>query len=263
MRQQYDRTKLFCIALIVLGALFVSDFVRMLEFGRAGTQEGGAVSQAGIRVEGAVPEAASQEGEAAPQGDPTVAVYVEGRTPGVWAAAGSGVILDVGEDALWIVTAGHVLERAGEECPVKVKFGEGSTAECTRYELAADADLAFLCIFKEALPEGCRERTAAKTDKAGYDGLAGGDIVQTMGYRDGEPVIFSGTVSEPWIYVEDFEQYMLVAACEMDYGMSGGGLYDERGMLIGIVCGANEQGELAAVPLHVVQARFAELRLQD
>lgn len=239
MRHQYDKTKLFCIALIIaFGVLFLSDFARMLAGRGIGAQTEKAVLQ----------------------GDPTVAVYVEGQTPGARAASGSGVILDVGEDVLWIVTAGHVLERAGAEYPVMVEFGEGSTVECLRYETASDADLAFLCIFKKDMPEEFRERTSAETDKESYDALASGDIVQTMGYRDGKLITFSGVLSEPWIYVEDFEQYMMVAVCGMDYGMSGGGLYDEDGHLIGIACGGNEQGELAAVPLHVVRARFADLR---
>lgn len=239
MRQQYDKTKIFCIALaFALGALILSGLTAV--FGAEGI---------GMKKE----EAAAGDGS-------VVAVYVEGKTSGTWSASGSGVILAAEEDSLWIVTAGHVLERAGTEHPVKVEFGEGSIVESQRYELVRDTDLAFLCILKENLPEECRELKASETDKESYDALEDGDIVCLNGYRDGRLSVFAGVLSEPWIYVEDFEQYMMVAACEMDYGMSGGGLYDEEGRLIGIACGGNERGELAAVPLHVVWARFEELK---
>lgn len=264
MRQQYDKTKIFCIALVfVLGASLLADLARI--FGADGS---------GMREE-----------ETAAGNSADVAVYVEGQTAGALAAAGSGVILAADEDALWVVTAGHVLERAakepsgemhsgekqsgkeqfgkehsGEEHPVKVEFGDGSIVECQRYERVKDADLAFLCILKEDLPEKLRECPAADTDKESYDALEAGAAICLTGYQDGRPCTFSGVLSEPWIYVADFEQYMMVAVCEMESGMSGGGLYDEAGHLIGIACGGNGQGELAAVPLHVVWARFEELR---
>lgn len=254
MRQQYDKTKIFCIALaLVLGASLLADLARI--FGADGS---------GMRKE-----------ETAAGSSADVAVYVEGQTAGALAAAGSGVILAADEDALWVVTAGHVLERAtkepsgekqtvkehsGEEHSVKVEFGDGSIVECQRYECVRDADLAFLCILKENLPEKFRECPAADTDKESYDALEAGAAICLTGYQDGRPCMFSGVLSEPWIYVADFEQYMMVAVCEMNSGMSGGGLYDEAGHLIGIACGGNGQGELAAVPLHVVWARFEELK---
>ncbi len=239
MRRRYDKIKFLCFVLvIVLGALFL--------FYVTGKQES--------RGEGARSQAT------VPQGDQTVAVYVDGQTPGALAAAGSGVILAAAPDALWIVTAGHVLERAGSEHAVQVEFSDGSIAECLQYELVRDADLAFLCIPKENLPEKCREYPVAETDKESYDALESGDAVCLTGYREGRLSAFSGVLSESWIYVVDFEQYMMVAECEMEYGMSGGGLYDEAGHLIGIACGGNGQGELAAVPIHVVRARFEELK---
>lgn len=239
MRQQYDKTKMICIVLaFVLGAALLSDLLKI--FG---------VDSIGEQKETTAAGSCS-----------AVAVYVEGQTSGTWSASGSGVILASEEDALWVVTAGHVLERAGAEHPVKVAFGDGSIVECQRYELVRDADLAFLCILKEGLPEKLKACPAAETDKESYDALEGGEAVCLTGYWDGRLSAFSGVLSEPWIYVEDFEQYMMAAVCEMEYGMSGGGLYDEAGHLIGIACGGNGQGELAAVPLHVVRARFEELK---
>ncbi len=194
-----------------------------------------------------------------------VSVSVKERGTDALAASGSGVIWQIEEDGLWIVTAGHVLERAGGENRVCVDFGgvrdKKMEVPCRLYEVSGEADLAFLYLTRSEIPQEARDGfETAKTDKAGYDGLRAGDSVYAAGYEDGSLTVCEGVLEDAWIYVEDFEQYMILAECGVRPGMSGGGLYDGAGRLIGIVCGGNEQGELAAVPLHVAQARFADLK---
>lgn len=185
-----------------------------------------------------------------------VSVRVRREDSDAWTASGSGVVWQVEKHDLWIVTAGHVLSGAGGKSRVYVEFGE-DVAECLWYETAEDVDLAFLRIDGEALPERLKTKLAAAvTDKESYDGLRASDAVWTAGFREGSLVRYDGVLEDPWIYVEDFEQYMMLAECEIAQGMSGGGLYDGAGNLIGIVCGVSEEGELAAVPLHVAQACF-------
>lgn len=192
-----------------------------------------------------------------------VAICVGQSGSDALAASGSGVIFEKSEDMLWIVTAGHVLEKVDAESPVYVDFPnvrdsvEGVTVQCTDYDVLTEADLAFLCLGREEIPEKVwHELGAVEKDKGSYDALQASDKVYISGYREGSLFICEGTLEEFWIYVEDFEQYMMLAKCELYPGMSGGGLYDEEGHLIGIVCGNNEQGEVAAVPLHVVEARM-------
>lgn len=198
----------------------------------------------------------------------TAAVCVRNRDRGLLTASGSGVIFEISEKALWIVTSGHVLETAGGENEVCVDFAglrkesteDRFTVQCQTYELARDADLAFLYIPREEFPEEIwEELRAAETDKESYDALKASTPLYIAGYRGDELIVCEGALEEFWIYVEDFEQYMILAECEIYPGMSGGGLYDGAGHLIGIGCGGNEEGELAAVPLHVVQAGFADI----
>ncbi len=61
---------------------------------------------------------------------------------------------------------------------------------------------------------------------------------------------YEGIVLEPMVIIEDYGQYMILAQCEGKPGMSGGGLFDERGYLLGVLSGVNENGQVAAVPLH-------------
>lgn len=188
----------------------------------------------------------------------------------ILAASGSGVVYDISEDSLWIVTAGHVLGHA-DGYEVWVDFGStadrgAKTADnnaeviCGAYEMAKDADLAFLRLPLETIPEDIRSQLEKPlTDKDRYDGLSASAVVYVWGYGDDKLFFYEGILTDAWIYVEDFDQYMLVADCEIEPGMSGGGLYDAEDNLIGIACGGNEAGELAAVPFHVVQARFADI----
>jgi S1-C subfamily serine protease len=52
--------------------------------------------------------------------------------------------------------------------------------------------------------------------------------------------------------MEDYGQYMIWADAEVRPGMSGGGLLDQEGRLIGILSGGSQDGELAAVPLSLI-----------
>ncbi len=184
------------------------------------------------------------------------------RAEDVRRAVGSGLVYQVSEDVVWIATAAHVLEDKAAADEIVLKYDDRELI-CERWMVDKETDLSFLKISKqeaEALGLFCK---AISTDKTGYDALTEGMPVVARGYLAGSLTEYSGTLEEPWIYVEDFAQYMMVARCEVRQGMSGGGLYDSEGYFIGMICGGNEEGELVAVPWHVMQARFEELCGED
>ena len=41
--------------------------------------------------------------------------------------------------------------------------------------------------------------------------------------------------------------------------MSGGGLFDLQGHFLGILCGTDEEGEVAVVPLSILEAEVIKL----
>ena len=49
---------------------------------------------------------------------------------------------------------------------------------------------------------------------------------------------------------------MMWVRAEGKPGMSGGGLFDRQGRLLGILSGENGQGEVAAVPLSLILAQM-------
>ncbi len=102
-----------------------------------------------------------------------------------------------------------------------------------------------------------------------------GDRILVTGKEwDGTVSASWGVLEEPWIYAEDFDQHMMLVRGTAGHGMSGGGVFDEAGNLIGILCGksmaenaaegesAGSIGEeLAVLPLGVIAAGYQEMFL--
>lgn len=170
---------------------------------------------------------------------------------------GSGVIYEKREDFLLVITAAHVLEQETEK--VTVTFFEEVSVESAACYISSDADLAFLKIPLAWIPkEKWDIYNSVRIDKTAFDSLKSGDEV-VFGDSLQTGFFEKGTVLENWTYVEDFSQYMMLIQGNIQPGMSGGGVYDKTGNFLGILCGGNGKGDVAVVPLSIIQAKYAEL----
>ena len=162
---------------------------------------------------------------------------------------GSGVIYGAEENTLVIMTASHVL--ADAEGSVKVTFVDGWVAESDDYMLWEQADLAIVRLALERIPEErLKEYRLVNVDRDAYDKLQEGDGCIVMGSRSGvAEEAYEGSVLEPWIYMEDYGNYMIWVKAYGKPGMSGGGLFDQQGHFLGILSGMSEDDEWAVVPL--------------
>ncbi len=171
--------------------------------------------------------------------------------------SGSGVIYELDENRVIVVTAAHVLEHAENAGGVEVFFGEQDGTESFTYVKSEHADIALIEVPVGGLSQ---EQLAAcapvKVDKKVFDGMQPGDAVTLSGADSEAP--WEGVVLEPWIYVEDFAQYMMLVQGQADAGMSGGGVFDETGCFLGIICGVSDSGEVAVLPLSIIAAVYAE-----
>lgn len=174
------------------------------------------------------------------------------------ALQGSGVLYRTSEDMLWILTTAHVFADAPEL--VAITFGDGWETESSEVIMAEDADIAMIQIPLEKIPEEHRKQyLCANVNKESFDALASGDGCIAMGSRTGVAAeAYEGTILEPWIYMEDYGQYMIWVKAEGMPGMSGGGLFDRNGHFLGILSGRNEDGELAVVPLSLLEGLFCQ-----
>jgi hypothetical protein len=97
----------------------------------------------------------------------------------------------------------------------------------------------------------------ASIDKQVFDQAMGGDGIIVKGFEEGVTLKEQrGIIVNPWIFTEDFQQYMIWGTAEVYPGMSGGGVFDEDGYLLGILCGNNSEGDIAVLPLSIILAQF-------
>lgn len=167
---------------------------------------------------------------------------------------GSGVIWATGEDALVIATAAHVTE---DNSPLAVQFGQGDSLEAWLCYVSEQVDVAFLEV---SLEEVCRQEIiwqTARQDKESCDRLEAGEPLLIMGsIEESADRSYSGSVTEPWIYLEDFDNYMLLGHAYAIPGVSGGGVFSQDGILVGILCGGNDTDEIAVLPWSVMEAAY-------
>ncbi|MBO5336500.1 MAG: trypsin-like peptidase domain-containing protein [Lachnospiraceae bacterium] len=167
---------------------------------------------------------------------------------------GSGVVYKNNEENMIIVTAAHVLQSAKDS--VEVIFEDGSVVESSSYVISNSSDVAFIRV------EADKQYSSVSIDKEAFDTLTGDEKLIMQGSNSaGDVEQISGTLIYPWIFSEDFNQYMMLIRGEILPGMSGGAVFDEAGWFIGILCGTNEEvREVAAVPLSIIMAEYELVR---
>lgn len=165
---------------------------------------------------------------------------------------GSGVIYREREGKLLILTAAHLLENASEDA--LLTFADGWQTLSGDYECFELADLAVVRLEVDSIPAEHRTNyLCANVDKDAFDAVRTGDGCIAMGCRSGVAAeAYEGSILEPWIFMEDYGQYMIWARAEGMPGMSGGGLFDSQGHFLGILSGTDGEGELAVVPLSLI-----------
>lgn len=165
---------------------------------------------------------------------------------------GSGILWEKRETEWIVVTAAHVVSGLREAEVYLVQEEKFLPAKVTEVN---GLDLAFLTVSLASLNPSVAEQyrpisvaEASPEDKT---------TVVAAGYNPyGELCEFTGTVTEDWIYVEDFDNYMLLCDCKAEAGMSGGAVVTEEGKLVGLVCGENDKGLLAVLPVGVVKSEY-------
>ena len=177
-------------------------------------------------------------------------------------AEGSGCIYGYDEvrQALVIITAGHVLKDL--QGSIEVGLVDGTVLPAASFLTEEECDLGYVYLPYEKLPE---------KGKAYFEKEADGKFREFLQIRESSSLqkndafhmpdkISTGECSFVTGYVVDPDRYLEEFGCEMIYadggavpGMSGSGMFDDSGRLIGILCGATEQYELAGVPAERIE----------
>lgn len=167
---------------------------------------------------------------------------------------GSGVVWAAEEDMLVIATAAHVTE---DNSPLTVQFSQGDPLEARLCHVADQVDVAFLEVSLEEIRRQEIIWQTARQDRESCDRLEAGESLLIMGsIEESADRTYSGSVTEPWVYLEDFDNYMLLGHAYAIPGVSGGGVFTQDGILVGILCGGNDADEIAVLPWSVMEAAY-------
>lgn len=176
------------------------------------------------------------------------------------AAYGSGVIFRLTADAVIIATNRHVLEYWNEDSGV-VWFPQGYYVDAAALGSSAESDVGFLRVDGGELGYD----VLMTLRSVGTDGEIESGETQIRGFcvgadrREEKPVFYEAELEKEERYIELFQEDMLYGHGFAREGMSGGGIFDDRGRLLGLLAGGTYQNEIAGVPADRVMEAYREI----
>ncbi|MCX4351953.1 MAG: serine protease [Lachnospiraceae bacterium] len=182
---------------------------------------------------------------------------------------GSGSIYRMLEDEIIIVTNRHVLQYWSKDC--FVTFFNGAVTTGTLIRVSDEADLGFISIpvsaftYQELLVfKNVRVPVKLLLDswhKEDTESISERDKIFFIDIASDwrSPVCIEGEVIAPFMFLEEFQMEMLYGKGNAVPGMSGSGVFDRYGNYVGMITGGTLQGEIAAVPVEVIEEEFEKV----
>lgn len=178
-------------------------------------------------------------------------------------AYGSGIIFQMTPERIVIASNKHVLDYWEDETGY-VQFYQGYIAEGELIGVSGQYDVGFLAIDNEQLGyQTLQSLLYASCSLATYQKLQVQDEIFCVGGNRDEVIYYSGNVEILQVYIEELEGYMMQADGMAVPGMSGGGTFDAKGSLIGMLTGADGWGKTASIPLPVLLEAYEEVLDSD
>lgn len=176
-------------------------------------------------------------------------------------AYGSGVIFRMTTDGMIIATNRHVLEYWQDETGV-IWFPQGFYVSARALGSTQDCDVGFLKVENSELGiDTLLTLRSVPVEEEIYTALSEGDEAFCLGAdrTAGEIVYQEAFVGETGRYIDIFGGEMLYLHGFAKEGMSGGGIFDAYGHLIGLLAGGTWQNEVAGVPVDQVLQAYRDI----
>lgn len=176
-------------------------------------------------------------------------------------AYGSGVIYRLTADGVIVATNRHVLEYWREDVGV-IRFPKGFYVSAQVLGSAQDCDVGFLKVENSELGiETLLTLRSVPVDAEVCAALSVGDAAFCLGAdrTEGENGYQEAVVEDTGRYIDIFGGEMLCLRGFAKEGMSGGGIFDGYGHLIGLLAGGTWQNEIAGVPVIQVEEAYREI----
>lgn len=185
-------------------------------------------------------------------------------------SVGSGIIWEISEDGIIIVSSKHLLL---EDVEGVVTFWNGQElrAEITAY--SQQHDIGYLKISEENIPEELKQEIYTVrhplNTKISEDEILWtvGEPVLQIGYLQKEEVHFEGEVKDKQ-FMPEFNEDMLQTLCYAKAGMSGGAVFDRYGNLLGMISGGAVEEEAKereaditySIPVEVLEEEYEQCK---
>jgi hypothetical protein len=192
---------------------------------------------------------------------------------------GGGSILKIDSNRILIVSNRHVLENfaAQAQQDVNSNYVTFFDGEAARVQLVGLSDHYDAGLVSVPVSELCSLRSV-RQDSQAYENTASGTTIFSVHSQDiirkgpdddnfslngKESGIadqsYIGVISQKDAYIEDLGQNMMYCMCYAEAGMSGSGMFDGHGNLIGMVTGGTAQNEMVSISLPDLQKAITEI----
>lgn len=174
---------------------------------------------------------------------------------------GSGVIWDAEDESLILATAGHLLKK-GEI--VRIAFPDGERDGEYSVAISAAADVGFVRVPWQTAsacpPDTARIPAVACLHQRIFDSLDADSPLSVIACSPegvGDLFCQGGLAERAW-YREEFGTDVMLMDCRSREGMSGAGVFDGYGCLVGIVVGGSEV-DTAVLSMEKINAAYEEI----
>ena len=148
-------------------------------------------------------------------------------------SVGSGIVLDLTEDNVVIVSNAHLLQN---DVKCAVDFLQGFSADGEIVSYAEQYDMAFVKVPLQNIPMQQWECLRYVDKQIDFGQVTEGDAVVQIGSSQSVAGdCYRGGILKKKQYVPDYGSEMMRAGCQAYTGMSGGGVFDNKGHLIGMI----------------------------
>lgn len=169
---------------------------------------------------------------------------------------GSGLIWQATKEAVVVATSRHLIDTA-QTVTVEIAGVDYPAQIIGR---SPQYDVAFLEIMNEELPEGLMAVKIPASEKEWQESTYLGTDVWQYSAAEKEEEHTGYIVDET--FVAEFNCELLVTKCYVKAGMSGGGVFDAEGTLLGMIVGgatANEAEETYSLSSWIIEKEYENL----
>lgn len=148
-------------------------------------------------------------------------------------SVGSGIVLDLTEDNVVIVSNAHLLQN-DVKCAVDFLQGFSTDGEIVSY--AEQYDMAFVKVPLHKIPMQQWECLRYVDKQMEFEQITEGDAVVQIGSSQSVAGdCYKGGILKKKQFIPDYGSEMMRTGCQAYVGMSGGGVFDNKGHLIGMI----------------------------